>query len=296
MKRKEKVALLSVSSNTTLIILKVVAGILSGSVSIISEAIHSGMDLLASIIAFFSVKLSNNPADKEHPYGHGKIENVSGVIEGILILIAAVLIIAEAIKKIIDPVEMKETTIAIIVMFIAVIVNIIVSRILYKVAKEEESVALEADALHLKTDVYTSLGVCLGLILIRVTGIYILDPMVAICVALLILKESWNLISSAFQPLMDVTLSDDELKRIVRVVQSYAPPVVNAHKLRTRKSGNIRIIDFHLIVDSEMSVTTAHDLCEEIEQCIERNLKNCDVQIHIEPESHLESTTKSNLW
>ena len=183
-----------------------------------------------------------------------------------------------------------------IAMFIAVIVNIIVSRILYKVAKEEESVALEADALHLKTDVYTSLGVCLGLILIRVTGIYILDPMVAICVALLILKESWNLISSAFQPLMDVTLSDDELKRIVRVVQSYAPPVVNAHKLRTRKSGNIRIIDFHLIVDSEMSVTTAHDLCEEIEQCIERNLKNCDVQIHIEPESHLESTTKSNLW
>lgn len=296
MKRKEKVALLSVSSNTTLIILKVIAGILSGSVSIVSEAIHSGMDLLASIIAFFSVKLSNNPADKEHPYGHGKIENVSGVIEGILILIAAFLIIAEAIKKIIDPVEMKETTIAIIVMLIAVVVNTIVSRILYKVGKEEDSVALEADALHLKTDVFTSLGVCLGLVLIRITGIYILDPIVAICVALLILKESWNLISNAFQPLMDVTLSDEEVKRIVQVVQSYSPPVINAHKLRTRKSGNVRIIDFHLIVDSTMSVTTAHNICEEIEQCIERELKNCDVQIHIEPESHLASTTKSNLW
>ncbi len=296
MKRKEKVALLSVCSNTTLIILKVVAGILSGSVSIVSEAIHSGMDLLASLIAFTSVKLSNNPADREHPYGHGKIENVSGVIEGVLIFIAAFLIMKQAIEKIISPTEVKETTIAIVVMFVAVVVNIIVSKILYKVAKEEDSVALEADALHLKTDVYTSLGVAVGLILIKLTGFVLLDPIVAIAVALLIIKEAWHLVHTAFQPLMDVTLSDDEVEKITSLVKSYSPPVINAHKLRTRKSGNVRIIDFHLIVDDAMPVDTAHELCEEIEACIEKELKNCDVQIHVEPESHLASTAKSNLW
>jgi cation diffusion facilitator family transporter len=296
MKRKEKTALLSVCSNTTLITLKVVAGILSGSVSIVSEAIHSGMDLLASLIAFTSVKLSNNPADREHPYGHGKIENVSGVIEGILIFIAAFLIIKQAIEKIISPTEMKETTIAIVVMFVAVVVNIVVSKILYKVAKEEDSVALEADALHLKTDVYTSLGVAVGLILIKLTGFVLLDPIVAMAVALLIIKEAWHLVYTAFQPLMDVTLNDDEVEKITNLVKSYSPPVINAHKLRTRKSGNVRIIDFHLIVDDAMSVDTAHVLCEEIEVCIEKELKNCDVQIHVEPESHLASTAKSNLW
>lgn len=296
MKRKEKVAMLSIGSNTTLIILKVGAGILSGSVSIVSEAIHSGMDLLASIIAFVSVKISGNPADLEHPYGHGKVENVSGVVEGLLIFLAAGLIIKEAIDKIISPAEIRDTTVAIVVMFVAVIVNIIVSKILYKVAREEDSMALRADALHLKTDVYTSLGVCAGLVLIKLTGFVLLDPIVAIAVALLIIKEAWHLVYTAFQPLMDVTLSDEEVTKIVEMLKSYYPEVINAHKLRTRKSGNMRIIDFHLIVDSKMSVTTAHDLCEEIEVSLEQELKNCDIQIHIEPESHLASTQKSNLW
>lgn len=296
MKRTEKVAMLSIGSNTTLIVLKVVAGILSGSVSIVSEAIHSGMDLLASIIAYLSVRISNNPADPEHPYGHGKVENVSGVVEGLLIFVAAGLIIKEAIDKIITPTEIRDTTIAIAVMFVAVVVNIIVSKILYKVSREEDSMALQADALHLKTDVYTSLGVCVGLLLIKLTGFVLLDPIVAIAVALLIIKEAWHLVYTAFQPLMDVTLSDDELEKIVELLKSYYPEVINAHKLRTRKAGNMRIIDFHLIVESKMSVTAAHDLCEEIEVCLEEELKNCDIQIHIEPESHLASTKKSNLW
>lgn len=296
MKRKEKVAMLSICSNTALIIMKVIAGILSGSVSIVSEAIHSGMDLLASIIAFASVRISNNPADNDHPYGHGKAENVSGVLEGLLIFVAAGMIIKEAIDKIITPTEIHNTTTAIIVMAIAVVVNIIVSKILYKVAKEEDSMALEADALHLKTDVYTSLGVCLGLILIKITGFTLLDPIVAIAVAMLIIKEAWHLVVTAFQPLMDVTLETKELEQIIGLLRSYEPKIINAHKLRTRKSGAIRIIDFHLIVDSTMSVTAAHDLCEEIETGLEGMLANCDIQIHIEPESHLMSTKKANLW
>ncbi|HEY5537091.1 MAG TPA: cation diffusion facilitator family transporter, partial [Acetobacterium sp.] len=195
--RKSRVALLSIGSNTMLIILKVVAGILSGSVSIISEAIHSSMDLMASCVAFFSVRTSSKPADRDHPYGHGKIENLSGIVEGVLIFIAAGLIIFEAVKKISEPVEIEAAGIAIAVMLTAAVVNFFVSRILYKVGKEEDSMALEADALHLKTDIYTSLGVAAGIILIKLTGILVLDSIVAILVALLIIKEAWVLCRNA---------------------------------------------------------------------------------------------------
>lgn len=219
--RKVKVAALSIVSNTTLIILKVVAGLLSGSVSIVSEAIHSGMDLVASIIAFFSVRVSSKPADEEHPYGHGKIENISGLAEGLLIFVAAFLIIKESAFKIIHPAKIEETVIAIIVMVISAVVNTIVSRILYKVAKEEDSLALEADALHLKTDVYTSLGVAIGLLLIKFTGISILDPIAAIIVACLIVIEAWHLSKSAFTPLIDAKLSAEEENKIKEVMETY---------------------------------------------------------------------------
>ena len=209
MDRKVKVASLSIASNTMLIILKIIAGVLSGSVSILSEAIHSSMDLLAAIIAFFAVRFSSKPADEKHPYGHGKIENISGVIEGLLIFIAAALIIKEAISKLMNPGDkLFNVPVAVGVMLISSIVNLIVSKKLYKVAKEEDSIALEADALHLKTDIYTSAGVGIGLILIEITKKPILDPFVAILVALLIIKESWSLCRNAFNPLLDIKLSE----------------------------------------------------------------------------------------
>ena len=281
--KKVKVATLSVVSNTTLIVLKVIAGILSGSVSIISEAIHSAMDLVAAIIAFFSVRVSTKPADDDHPYGHGKIENVSGVIEGVLIFVAAFLIIIEAIKKLSHPIEIDETGVAVAVMLFAALVNTLVSRILYKVAKEEDSIALEADALHLKTDVYTSLGVGLGLILIKITGIAILDPIVALAVALLIIKEAWELCNNAFHPLLDARLAEEEECKIKEVLNRYQHEIVDFHQLRTRKAGNMRHIDFHLTVNENLSVRESHDLSERIEQDIENVLRNSNVHIHIEP-------------
>jgi cation diffusion facilitator family transporter len=281
--RKVKIAAISVSSNTCLIVIKVIAGILSGSVSIISEAIHSGMDLVAAIIAFFSVRVSSKPADREHPYGHGKIENVSGVIEAILIFVAAVLIIREAIMKIMTPAEVHETHIGIIVMVISAIVNAFVSSKLYKVAKEEDSMALEADALHLKTDVYTALGVGAGLTLIMITGIEILDPIVAILVALLIIKESWELVRKAFNPLLDVKLSDSEEAIITGVMNEHRGEFIDYHQLRTRKSGAMRYTDFHMNVKSDLTVKESHDLTERIERDIEKVLSNSIINIHIEP-------------
>ena len=281
--KKVKVAMLSIISNISLILMKIIAGAISGSVSIISEAIHSSMDLLASVIAFIAVGMSGKPADKEHPYGHGKVENFSGLIEGVLIFIAAFLIVKEAIKKIVHPTKIEEAWVAILVMFISAIVNTIVSRKLYKVAKQEDSIALEADALHLKTDVYTSLGVGLGLSLIAITGINLLDPIVAIAVACLIIKESWVLCRNAFSPLLDASLPAEDEERITAVMEGYKNEILDYHMLRTRKAGNIKYIDFHMTVPEELTVKESHNLSERIEMDLENVLRNTNVNIHIEP-------------
>ncbi|MCX5780444.1 MAG: cation diffusion facilitator family transporter [Firmicutes bacterium] len=283
--KKVKMASLSVASNTTLIILKVFAGIASGSVSIISEAIHSGMDLIASMIALYSVSVSHHPADEEHPYGHGKIENISGVVEGLLIFIAAFLIIKEAVLKIQHPTELNETWVAIGVMVFSAVVNSIISAMLYRTARAEDSVALEADALHLKTDVYTSLGVAGGLLLIKMTGITILDPIVAILVALLIIKEAWALSSHAFHPLLDASLSPEEKAKTQTVLERYNAEMIDYHKLRNRKSGSVRYIDFHITVPQDLTVGLAHELSRKITVDLEQVLQNTSIIIHIDPYS-----------
>lgn len=283
MNNKIKVARLSIYSNTTLILLKLIVGLIGGSVSIISEAIHSTMDLLAAIIAFFSVKASSKPADKEHPYGHGKYENVSGVIEALLIFVAAIWIIIEGVKKLFHPGGIESIGLGFIVMFISAFVNYIVSKKLYKVAKEEDSIALEADALHLKADVYTSLGVGGGLLLIWITGLNFLDPVVAILVAIFILKEAYHLLISAFNPLLDVKLSEEEIKIITEQIDKHNSVFCDYHNLRTRKSGIIKYVDLHLVFPENMSLKDAHDLCNEIERDIETLLKNTEMLIHLEP-------------
>ena len=284
MDEKVRTARLSVISNTLLILMKVAAGVLSGSVSIISEAIHSGMDLLASIIAYLSVRISDKAPDEKHPYGHGKYENISGVIEAILIFIAAGWIIFEAIEKILSRshiIKSQESiVIGAIVMMLSAIVNTLVSRKLYKVAKKTDSIALEADALHLKTDVYTSLGVSLGLFLIWLTGWNFLDPIIAIAVALLILKESFSLLNSAYSPLLDTSLSDDEIQTIKNVITAHS---LSFHNLKTRKSGQFRFADLHLELPATMELKKAHDLCDEIENEVKQKIKNIEFNIHIEP-------------
>jgi cation diffusion facilitator family transporter len=279
---KAKTARLSIMSNTSLIIMKLIVGLFTGSVSILSEAIHSTMDLLAAIIAFFAVRISDKPADESHPYGHGKIENISGVIEALLIFAASVWIIIEAVKKIINPKGIESIGIGFIVMFISAAVNFMVSKRLYKVAKEESSMALEADALHLKADVYTSLGVGGGLMLIWITGLNYLDPVVAILVAIFILKEAFELLKTAFNPLLDVKLSDEEIQIITGEINKHDSIYCDYHDLKTRVSGRDKYVDLHLVVPDNMSVKDAHDICDEIESGIENLLKYTNIMIHLE--------------
>ncbi|MFC2102073.1 cation diffusion facilitator family transporter [Bacteroidota bacterium] len=282
MNKKVAVARLSILSNTLLIVMKLVVGVISGSVSIISEAIHSFMDLLAAIIAYLSVRISDKPADSKHPYGHGKFENISGVVEAILIFVAAFWIIFEAVKKIIDPEPIGSIWIGVVVMTISALVNVLVSRKLYKVAHETDSIALEADALHLKTDVYTSIGVALGLALIWITGYHFLDPIVAILVALLILKESYNLFRKAYGPLLDIALPEEDVEAIQAVINNHCEGKINYHNLRTRKAGNFRYVDFHLNLPRNMTVKEAHDLCDLIEQNVKTLFLETEVTIHVE--------------
>jgi len=285
--KKVRTASLSIFSNIFLIIIKVIAGVLSGSVSIISEAIHSSMDLMAAIIAFFSVRISSNPPDKKHPYGHGKFENVSGVIEAILILVAAIWIIYEAIHKLINPQPVDTLGVGILVMTISGIVNYFISHRLYKVAKETDSLALEADALHLKTDVYTSLGVAMGLGLLWFTNLQWLDPLVAILVALLITYESTVLLKKAYNPLLDTALPEKDMETIEHCIQKHLNPDMSYHQLRARRSGHYKYIDLHLEVPAQTSVAISHQMCDDIEQEINLQFNNAEVHIHIEPTTDL---------
>ena len=280
---KSRAAAFSIASNTTLILMKLVVGLVSGSVSIISEAMHSTVDLVAAFMAYFSVKASDVPADEEHPFGHGKIENLSGTIEAILILVAAGLIVREAIKKIIHPVPIEQLWLGIVIMFISAAMNVVVSRWLFKVARNTDSIALKADAEHLRMDVVTSVGVCVGLGMIQIFDWHILDPIIALGVAALIVGIAIKLTWEAGAPLLDVRLPGHEVERVKQIIDGH-PHVVGYHKLRTRKSGAERHIDVHILVDKDMSIATAHEVGEDVEDKIRGEFNGARVITHVEPD------------
>jgi cation diffusion facilitator family transporter len=277
---KTKTARLSVISNSLLIVMKVAVGVITGSVSIISEAIHSSIDLVAAIIAFFAVKVSGKPSDERHPFGHGKMENVSGVIEALLIFAASAWIIYEAIGRFIHPGETEALGLGVMVMAVSAVVNTLVSRRLYKVARLTDSVAPEADALHLKTDVITSAGVALGLVMIWVTGWHVLDPVIALAVAVIIIYESWMLLRKAFSPLLDTALSATELEKLTGILSEMG---IDYHDLRTRAAGHQRFVEFHLDVQPYETIETIHRQCDMIEERLGREFRNISVIIHPEP-------------
>ncbi|TFG46522.1 MAG: cation transporter, partial [Dehalococcoidia bacterium] len=242
---KSRTAALSVASNTLLIILKVIAGIMTGAVSVLAEAIHSALDLVAAIIAFFGVRAADKPAEREHPFGHGKWENVSGTIEAVLIFIAAIWIIYEAINRIIHGAAMELLGWGVAVMLVSVIANTLVSRRLFKVARATDSLALEADAQHLRTDVITSAGVLAGLLLVQLTGLEILDPLIAIVVATIIIKAAYDILRKSFGGIVDTGLPADEEEVISQIIAAHRQKLAGFHDLRTRKAGSNRFAELH---------------------------------------------------
>jgi cation diffusion facilitator family transporter len=280
---KTKAAAISIASNSFLIILKIVAGILTGSISLIAEAIHSTMDLIAAIIAFFSVRISDKAADEQHPFGHGKAENISGVSEGILIFVAAGIIIYEAVQKIIFGTQLELVEIGIGLMALSIVANLLVSRYLSKIAKQTDSLALEADSKHLTTDVLTMVGVFIGLVLVRVTGWKIFDPITALVVSLLIIKAAYDITRKSFGGLMDTRLPKTEEETIKAIIKDHSTALTGFHEMRTRKAGSQRFVDLHLVLPRKISLESAHEMCSHLEDDLEKRFPNIDVTIHTEP-------------
>lgn len=259
-----------------------VSGILMGSVAVLSEAIHSAIDLLAALIARYSVKMSAEPADREHRYGHGKYENLSGMVEGVLILLAAVLIIYEAALKFIEQTAVDFVLVGMLIMGASAVLNYVVSRRLMAVAKKTESLALEADAFHLTTDVLTSLGVFIALTLIQLGGPHWLDPAVAVVVAAFIIHAAYDITRRSTEGLLDKSLPETEIRLIERVIRDHEQ-ILNYHKLRARRMGSERQIDVHMIVPRNLTVKEGHDLVDHLEHEIKKELPGSSIIIHIEP-------------
>jgi len=289
-KLKSRAISISVLSNLILVTLKLLIGILGGSVSIISEAIHSGIDLLAALIAWCAILASSKPADARHPYGHGKFENLSGTIEALLIFFAAAWIVYESIYKLLNPIPIKQLDISIMVMIFSSIVNFFISNYLIKIGKTTDSIAIIADAWHLRTDVYTSAGVMVSLCIMWIIqnfwpkfNIYWLDPVTAIIVAFLIIHAALKLSRQAILDLVDVSLPNSEVLWINTYLQSLAPTICGFHNLRTRKAGSSRFIEVHVVVNGKMTVNASHDITRDISSKIRSHFTETNVIIRIEP-------------
>lgn len=283
-RRKIRAALLSVASNASLTLLKLIVGFWSGSVSVLSEALHSGTDLIASGITLLSVRASDTPPDYEHPYGHGKIESISGLAEAGLIFLAAAYIGYEIVERLRTPAQAhpRALLVGIALMALSTVLNFLISQHLFRVAKATDSQAIHADAAHLRTDVSTSLGVFTGLALVRLTGAAWVDLLVAGIVALLLLRTAYRLTREALSPLLDSRLPAAEETAIRQVLVGDAR-VLGYHKLRTRKSGSQRHADVHVQIDDDVTLVQAHQIAEELEDAIRAALPAIYINIHIEP-------------
>jgi cation diffusion facilitator family transporter len=285
MPRKQRAAALSIVSNTLLICLKIAAGAITGSIAIITEAIHSSIDLLASTVAYFSVRKADEPADESHPYGHEKVENVAAAIEGMLILVAAGIILYESVRRLVDVAVIESIGVGIGVIAFSGVANLGVSAYLYHQARVTDSPALEGDAAHLRTDALTSLGVLVALVLVELTGAEELDPITALVVAAAIVVAGVRILGRSSRVLMDEALPEGELEAIRRAIQEYgADEVVGFHKLRARRAGSRRYIDLHVQFRQGTTLRRAHDVTHELQREIGERLRGADVLIHLEPE------------
>jgi cation diffusion facilitator family transporter len=281
---KARTAALSVASNSTLIVLKVVAGSITGSVAILTEAVHSSIDLVASIVAFFSVRKADEPADESHRYGHEKIENLAAAIEGILILVGSSVIVFEAIRRLIRGGQVQSIPLGLAVIAVSVVADVAVSAVIARRARVTESAALEGDAAHLRTDALTSAAVLAGLALVKLTGAQWIDPAVALAVAAAIVSTGVRLVGRSSRVLVDEALPAGEVEEIRNAIEEFGSHgVVGYHELRTRRAGARRYVDLHVQFRSGTSLEDAHRTAHELQDVISSRLAGADVLIHLEP-------------
>jgi len=264
--------------------LKYVAYMFTGSVALYSDALESIVNVIAAVGAWWAISVSYKPADGNHPFGHHKAEYISAVVEGVLITVAALLIFREAWFALQTPRQLEEPWLGLGINTVAAVINGIWAMLLIRTGRLARSPALEADGKHIMTDVITSLGVLVGLIGAVLTGWAILDPLLAIAVALNILWQGWHVINSSIQGLMDIGVEPAEEMRIRDVISANAAGAIEVHDLKTRIAGRVTFIEFHLVVAADMSVGDAHVICDRIEDALKEQIGSARVVIHVEPE------------
>ena len=257
--------------------------VITGSISISAQAVDSFLDLFGIMVTFLAVRMAVMPADDEHPFGHGKVEGIAAAVQAVLIFAAGGLIIYSAVLRIITETPIKLTEAGIGVMLVSIIASIFLSRHLLKVSRATGSMALEASARNIAADVYSAAGVLVGLVVIRFTGSSIIDPILAIVVALYILKTAYDVTRKSFGELVDVRLPEAEEEVIISCITEHRAQLAGFHKVRTRKAGIQRFIEFHLQVPKDASLEEAHLMCYHLEEDIESRLPNSSVTIHVEP-------------
>ena len=277
-------ARLSILVVVSLIVLKVVVGIITGSLSVLAQAIDSFLDLFAVIITFLAISVAARPADESHPFGHGKAENVAAIIQAVLIFLAGGSIIYAAVRRIQTEAALEMTEAGMIVMAVSIAASIFLSRFLLRISRQEDSMALEANAHNIAADVYSAAAVFIGLLVVRFTDITIIDPILAGVVALYIFKVAFDVLRKSFGGLVDVKLPESEESAVrLAITEHFTGEVVSFHRLRTRKAGSQRYIDLHLVMPKHFSIEKAHDMCDHLEKDIEVRLMKTDVVIHVEP-------------
>jgi len=266
-----------------LILLKIIAGWISGSISVFAQAADSFLDLFAGLVTFFAVRIATKPADEEHPFGHGKVEDMAGMVQGVLLFIAAGLIIYSSVQRIINktPIELAEA--GMVAMVVSMVASVLLSRHLLKVSRATGSVVLEANARNITGDIYSTAAVLVGLLVVRLTGLSILDPIIAIGIAIYIAKIAYDAINKPLLGLVDASLPHSEQSVIKSCLAKQGSRVVGFHELRTRRSGNQRYIDLHLVMAKGISLEQAHQVCDLLEVDIRARLPWTNVTIHVEP-------------
>jgi len=273
----------SIVVGVAVLALKFLAWWWTGSVALLSDAMESIVNVVASLVAWYAIRVSYLPADENHPFGHHKAEYFSAVLEGVLIVVAALLILREAALAFFSLHAIEAPTLGLAVNALAAVGNGIWASVLIREGRAARSPALVADGRHLWTDVITSAGVIAGLLLALGTGWLWLDPLIAVVVAVNIIWHGWQMLSSSVQGLMDVAIGPKDRAEIERVIADNSDGALEFHDLKTREAGRARFIEFHLVVPSEMTVERSHDICDRIEHALAEEMPGTRVVIHVEP-------------
>ncbi|HEV7872618.1 MAG TPA: cation diffusion facilitator family transporter [Enterovirga sp.] len=285
MDRRERLALGSIGVGLVVLGLKFAAYRVTGSIALYSDALESVINVVTACVAFYAIRLSAQPADARHPYGHSKAEYFSAVLEGVLIVLAALLILRESYFAVFAPRAIDAPLVGLAISGAATAVNLGWGVALIRQGGRLRSQALVADGRHLLADVYTSIGVILGIVAAAFSGWAVLDPVLAALVALHILWSGWGVMRESLGGLMDEAAPPEILSRIRELISVNAEGAIEAHDLRTRHAGRIMFIDFHLVVSGQLAVSEAHDICDRLERALKSEVEGALVTIHVEPEN-----------